>query len=583
MGVNSLVRAIVVMIVVFLVVSPFAREASAQTPIVAASVDDDAVTTDDVVTLTISVAGETNIPVPTLPIIDGVQLLGRTTASTQTLRNGQLSAEFSFSFRLRPLRPGTVTIPPVQVLLGGTPYETDPIEVTVTQGTGLRGPGTSPQQPSSLAGQEFFIEAEVDNDNPYLGEQVAYIVKSYASTASFALGRRTYSPPVFWGFWNAQAARRREYSESREGLRYRVTEFRTILFPTVLGSITIQPAEMNAANTFFSGGRPQYNSGSVTVEVQPLPTDAPPSFAGGVGDFAIEASVDVSAVNVGEPVTLTVQVSGTGNLDLLPDPVWPEMDDWRAFENSSDSATYVESGQLKGVRTYERILVPKVAGSLSISAIDYAFFDPRAKMYRTVSTQSIPIFVSPDPASLDAGAASQSVQSQVFRTAADIRHVKVAPDRLATPEPPLTSRPLYWAGWAAPALGMIAALAWRHRRRLHIRQTADGDVASASESALNEVLMSRERGEDPHQASGRILTEYLGAVFGRSPAGLTRQAVAASLTQADVSVPLISDLDALLEQSEAGRYAPGITVDPAGNVLDDAERLIHELDWELNR
>ena len=580
---NILVRTITSAVAALLIAATFTHDAWAQTPTVNASVDDDAVTTDDEITLTISVAGETNIPVPTLPIIDGVQLLGRTTASTQTFRNGQLSAEFTFSFRLRPLRPGTITIPPVQVVVEGTLHETEPIEVVVAQGSGLLGPGSGAQRPSNIAGQEFFIEAEIDNDNPYLGEQIAYIVKGYASNASFSLGRPTYSPPVFWGFWNAQDARRREYSESRSGVRYRVTEFRTILFPTVLGSITIQPAEMNAANTFFSGGRPRYNSGSVTVEVQPLPTDAPPSFTGGVGDFAIEASVDLSAINVGEPVTLTVQVSGTGNLDLLPDPVWPVMDDWRAFENSSDSATYVESGQLKGVRTYERILVPKVAGSLSISAIEYAFFDPRTNMYRTVSTQSIPIFASPDPALLDPGAASQSVQSEVFRTATDIRHVKVAPDRLATPEPPLTSRSLYWAGWAAPALAMMAALAWRHRRRLHIWQTADGDIASASESALSEVLLSRERGEDPHRAAGRILTEYLGAAFDRAPAGLTRQVIAASLTQADVSVPLITELDALLEQSEAGRYAPGVTADAAGSVLDDAERLIHELDWELNR
>ncbi len=579
---NSVVRTIVGAFAAFIVTAAVTHDARAQAPPVQATVDRDTVTTEDVITLTISIVGETNVSVPTLPIINGVQFIGRSTASTQTLRNGQLTADFRFSFRLRPSRPGTVSIPPVQLVIGGTTHETEPIEVTVTQGPGPQSPPSVFQQPSTRAGQEFFVEAEIDNDNPYLGEQIAYIVKAYQSTSAFALGRRSYWPPVFWGFWNAQDSGRREYSESRSGLRYRVTEFRTILFPTVLGPITIEPAKMGPGTTIF-GGAADYNSSSVSVEVQPLPTDAPPSFAGGVGDFTIDAKVDLTAANVGEPVTLTVQVSGTGNLDLLPDPIWPESDDWRAFDNSSDSATYVESGQLKGVRTYERILVPKREGSLVIPAIDYAFFDPRDDMYRTVSTAAILIFVTPDPAALGQDGSPQSVQSEVFRTGTDIRHVKPAPSSLAVPEPPLTSRSLYWAAWAIPTMGVVAALAWRNRRRLPLLQTKDGSVVPASEIALSELLRSRESGEDPHVVTGRILIDYLGVVLDRSPSGLTRSEIAGSLAQADFSAPLISELDALLVQTEAGRYAPGLTLDGSEIMWDDTERLIHELDWEFDR
>ena len=80
----------------------------AQVVPVTASLDRDTIALDDTFTLTVTIEGETNVALPILPAIDGVQLVGRRTESSISIRNGKASAIFKFVYRFRPLRPGIV-------------------------------------------------------------------------------------------------------------------------------------------------------------------------------------------------------------------------------------------------------------------------------------------------------------------------------------------------------------------------------------------------------------------------------------------------------------------------------------------
>jgi hypothetical protein len=54
----------------------------------------------------------------------------------------------------------------------------------------------------------------------------------------------------------------------------------------------------------------------------------------------------VTAGAVNEPITLTVIVSGVGNIETLPGPDLPDIPRWRAF----DSATSVNTQVTEGIR-----------------------------------------------------------------------------------------------------------------------------------------------------------------------------------------------------------------------------------------
>ena len=98
------------------------------------------------------------------------------------------------------------------------------------------------QQPDT----PLFVTAAVDNDQPYLGEQVSYIFRIHRrSDAETGTGQVEYDPPSFEGFWNSGVTEQREYEETTASGSYIVVELRTILFPSVAGAITIEPGTLS--------------------------------------------------------------------------------------------------------------------------------------------------------------------------------------------------------------------------------------------------------------------------------------------------------------------------------------------------
>jgi len=237
--------------------------------VVTAQVDRAAITTDDSLRLTVSIddaAGKATQLV--MPPMDGFQVLSSSSGHQISIVNGKTSRHTTYQYQLQPLGTGQLTIGTIAVELNGVFYTTEPIVVTVTQGTGVAQQPTSPfsvlsqlgnmgnlssffgpqgsqvaaappatnsvaiepaAAPAELTGQEYYLEAMVDNPNPYQGQQLTYTMRFYQAVNS---GGLEYQAPTFTGFWSEQLPEQGEYSIQAGGRNYRVTTLWTILFPT---------------------------------------------------------------------------------------------------------------------------------------------------------------------------------------------------------------------------------------------------------------------------------------------------------------------------------------------------------------
>lgn len=553
----------------------------AQVVPVTASLDRDTIDFDGTFTLTVTILGETNVPLPTLPTIRGALLIGRRTESTITMLEGKASATFKFVYRFRPLTSGILIIDPITVSMHGITYETQSLSVNVLAGAAqFLGPPPRVSTAEELAGQNYFIEAQVDNDNPYLGQQITYRAQFFA--AEFTRGGEIYQPPSFRGFWNGQITRQTVRSTTAAGRRYRLTEYRTVLFPTLLGETVIEPASIRPRG-LASLQRTRYTTAQTLIDVRPLPAGAPPSFTGAVGNFSISARVDIDETATGDPITMTVEISGEGNLATQADPDFPDMPGWRVFESKTDTDLSVVNGTVQGTRTYERILVPNSPGRFILPAIVFSFFDPKGEQYRTVETDSIPVRVSPSAALVPLESRAPATQGEAVRTASDIRHIRPVPDRLSLRRDRITSSLRYWAAWLLPVVGVAAGIAWRYRVRLSPGLGRATRSVSAIENALAATRSARASGADPFPAAGRALTDYLAVRLGRPSSSLTRQTIADTLSRRGVGAVLAADIEAILTLIEGARYGPGAATGSAADLLDDTERLIEELERELGR
>ena len=424
----------------------------------------------------------------------------------------------------------------------------------------------------SPPGESLFIRASVDNDRPYLGQQITYTFKVYQrsdfSSSAGQFDQFRYDPPGFSGFWNNQATEQYEYTETVDSSQYRVVELRTVLFPSVVGTVAIEPAAVTIPAG--SSGTPSLlESAPVIVEVRPLPPEAPAVFKGAVGRFDISAEVDATTGNVNEPVQLTVKVSGEGNIEALPDPAWPEFADWRVIESPADAASQVVDGQLTGSRTYASVLVPIKSGELAIPEIGYTYFDPNLEEY--VRAAATPIVISIAEAYGPAASPPPSnFETPVERDGSEARHIKAVPSSLRRSGRVLTGSVVYWAAWGIPPLALAGAVAWRRRREaMEIARAASlrRNALPDARSALAHAVAS---GDDPRVAAGGAVLSYLSARLEAPVSGLTREELLRRLRRAGVPPNLEFRVEDTLATGEAAKYAP-----LAGDVAkkrDSAER-----------
>lgn len=564
-----------------------------------AEVDRTTLSTGETLLLTVT-ASSTSIldaPRPQMPHLQGFNVVGTSTSSQISIINGTTTSQVVYLYQLQPYEVGALIIEPITLTVGGQTYSTQPIAVQVSQGSSAPAAADAAASPSSnarpavtaedLSGQDLFVEALVDNPAPYVGEQVTYTFRFYTAVSSW--NQPQYQPPAFTGFWSEPQQDQQEYRAQAGSRIYRVTELRTILFPSVVGPVTIEPARLVIPGGFFSRGQ-TLQTKPVELNVQPLPPGAPDGFAGAVGQFSLQAAMDATSGAVNEPLTWRVTLSGRGNLNAAPDPAWPEIDGWRSFESEATLHTEVRDGELVGTRTYERLLVPSVQGEYTLPALQYAYFDPATGQYQVIQTESIAVSI----AAGDPGAAGYQVPATgenqvpadpgqpVEQLASDIRHLKPVPDHLGVSDEPLAMSGLYWAAWAFPLVGAAGFFAWQRRQRFLENNLGIARSSQARRKARKALAQARKQKGSALHAAGQILTAYLADKLNQPVAGLTHQALAGLLAQRGLPSDLVERVDVLLVTSDLGRFAPGAgEPDHARSLLQEVDTLIAALEKEL--
>ena len=427
----------------------------------------------------------------------------------------------------------------------------------------------------------LFARASVDNDQPYLGQQITYVARIYQSVrVTLPSGQVRYESPDFAGFWNSRLVEQDRYTETIDSEEYLVLELRIALFPTVVGTVEIDPFALTVS-TGTAGSQRLLESPPVPVEVRPLPAGAPSGFTGAVGRFNITAEVDADTGQVNEPLQLTVTVSGEGNIEALPDPAWPEFTGWRVVESPADTDSQLIAGQVAGSRTYEIVLVPEEAGELTIPEIGYTHFDPAQGKYVEAATGPVVIPVA-SADGMPAVPPNPNADPAAEEEGLVMRPVKAAPPSLRQGGTELAGSSAYWAAWGIPVLAVVGALVWRRRRKALAAARAESIRRNALPNARAALARAVASGVDPRVAAAEAVLSYLSARLEFPMAGLTREALLRQIGDAGVQPALTASLNEFLAAGEAARYTPpaGGPAGAAGHA-ERASQLLGELEGAI--
>jgi len=555
-----------------------------------AMVDRNNLTIDETFVLTLSLyTPDGSMPQLALPLLDDFRVIGNSQSLQTSIINGVTSASAIYTYELQPIQVGEFTIPSLNLNLNGQLLSTDSIPVLVTPGSGSANTSPAPtnqlqsgvvQSASSTnrnGTRDFFIEADADKQSLYMGEPVKFITRLYNSSLSF--GQPSYEAPKFVGFWHPQKPNiQQDFALSKDGTNYEVTELTTWLFPTSPGQATIDPATFTVPEDFFTRGA-QVRSDPISIEVKPLPNGAPANFNGAVGKFEIIATSDRLSTRLGEPVTLRVELSGTGNWGTLSDPQWPSDASWRMYNQDTRSQSDIDNGQMTGSRTYEQLWTPLTEGKLTLPAISYAYFDPETGHYHTITTQPQTIDVAPGDPKLAASLPNQasSITQPISTSGTVVEQIKPVPNVLTSAARPLAQQTSFGLLFLVPLALVISDLGLAYRKHYLEIHAAHLRRSRAYKRARRQLQRIPLHSKNVQLEIGHILLTYLEDQIQQPLTGLSHTALAQVLQAHHFSPELAQRVIEALFIGEASEYTPRQPADRA-QAVRSAAMLLEDLE-----
>jgi hypothetical protein len=393
---------------------------------------------DGTARLTITVSGTRSADIRMVKV-DGLHFASRGQSSQVNIMNGNYSSSVSNAFIIQALKPGTYTIPPLSITAGKKTLQTETITFEVTP-IGQNQPSSRGNKNSSINEDEIAFIRLTKISKHYSGEVVPITIKAYFNQKYRA---NINSLPVLKTDGVVMSPLSNQPGQTQEELKgqpYSVLTWNTTLSGIKTGNHPIR-LELDATlnipqqrrmspfggsslfddsflNSFF--GRLQQKpikvvSRELHFEVTELPTtDQPENFTGAIGDFRLTTSASPGQVEIGEPITLTIEIEGKGNFDRVEPPAFPTTPDWKTYSPTSDYSS--EGNAFSGKKIFEQAIVAKSSTLKQIPSLSFSYFDPQKGHYKTINSVPIAIKINePDvPANqqkmIRAAATSNNVQ-----------------------------------------------------------------------------------------------------------------------------------------------------------------------------
>ena len=579
-----------------------AMAVSAQTDIdISVSLDRESIGPDEQAVLQVEISGPVqDLPAPSMPKLDKFEVYSQGRSSNISIVNGQVSSSVTYRYILIPQAPGTYPISGISLVYNGKTYSGNAVTLTVT------AQGTSPanrlqQQAITPGGQgrDYFLEASVDESNPYVGQQITLTLRFCVAVQFY--GSPSLDEPSTTGFWTEVLGNRAPYYQKINNRTYRVIERTYALFPSQTGPLTIGRATITTTvavrsrsrdpfdmfgDFFGQGQQVQVRSEPLRVIAKALPEQGKPAgFSGSVGKYSITANANKLVVEAGQPVTVSIRIEGTGNIKSVAEPSIPELSDFRVYKASSNEQISKAGAGISGAKIIEQVFIPKRPGQLEIPSLSLDFFDPKKGSYQSVKTAPIKLTVSkpegyaasPDLPAMPSGV---TIGSQ----AQDIRFSKQESGNLRPKGTLIITDPFYVGVNALPIVLLAGTVIMRRRREKLAANVGWARHRSAGKQARKRLSRARSMATldkaNPFYAElSLVFTSYIADKLNVSPHGLTADSIAEMLQSRSVNPDLTSQVISLLRQCDFARFAPGtVTSDGLATSLKSAEDLMTRIE-----
>ena len=379
---------------------------------------------------------------------DFIIISGPNQESGMQNNNGVTKQYIGYTYVLQPKRKGNLSIGAATAKADGKILKSNKVTVEVTNASSVNNSSNNNSPFSGLRlfdeppvaqtdnrdfvlkkgeniqekiNKNIFIKVDIDKTNCFIGEPIVVTYKLYTRLQSES---NITKNPSFNGFSVIDLSQPGSTAygiEKLHGKEYNVYTLRKAqLYPLQAGTIDVEIAEVEnnihfvkediiKKNGYDVSGwslstlppeamleqKVTLQSKPITINVKALPdVNKPSSFKGAVGKFILEANVEKNAFSTDDAGKLHIVVTGQGNMELInaPDITWPN--GIEGFDPSIVEALNKQAVPVSGSKSFDYPFTVTKAGTYTIPAIEYSYFDAALKTYKNIHTKPMVVTIS---------------------------------------------------------------------------------------------------------------------------------------------------------------------------------------------
>ena len=449
---------------------------------------------------------------------DGIQL-GLSGVSWESRNiNGEETALTMWTFDLQVPAAGTFTIPETEATIDGKTFKVPATEFTAKEDPKPKTPApTTPKKPALSPIDTKFILAGSFPNRWYVGQCCPATVQLLIGSS--VRGQLTSYPQKEGDKFSASKllSDPQKNTVHRDGRAYAAFEWPTVLTalqsgtgalsfavnmelerPMTVGSLfdDDDPINMLTKGLGVRSVEPRtLSTDKKTVNILPLPTPQPQNFTEAIGEFQLLPPKMLEKEFIqNEPMTLVVDVTGSGNFEAIRAPKLACPDDqWRTYEPQMNFEAKDKLGY-EGTIHFTYTLVPLKDGNVPLPTVEFCYFQPIKGQYETL--KSVPDTLSVKPAIRQFSPSSVTSPTDApskAKTPARVQH-----EHTITMEPiTQVSTPSSLVFWAVQCLiGTVMTLGMLRYRRTHtasyVTQKASKQQSNTLRKSLDEAFAKKD-------------------------------------------------------------------------------------------
>jgi hypothetical protein len=509
---------------------------------------------------------------------------GPSTSTSMQIINGNVSKSESYTYTLIPTKKGSFKIEPATAEINGKQKQSPPINIEVVDAIDQSAQGNTRNQQNQASdaidekqlAENLFVRVIPSKSSVYKGEQVNLTYKLYSRVSLRNI--QMTKQPKYNNFLQKDIElgddAKQQKIEVYNGKEFRTQTFNKVaLFPTQAGKIEVPPIAFDAEilyrsqdpffrSSFFTRTRAipySFKSNPIIIDVKSLPNSKPKGYIGGVGKFEYEVHYDKNETAANDPITLSIRISGQGNINLvnMEKPDFPSSFD--VFDPKVKENVSTRANKVNGSKTYEYLIIPRGGGDFKMPDLVFSHFDPETGAYVSKNFEGPYISVSGETFDGEAspGVLGLEGKRSIDVLNEDIRYIQegqISQNSYGA----VFSQWWFWTLTIVPliSLAILPGLLSQYRNKMRAQQEMG---AFASKNAIQKLRELEKSDADHEQKLGQvqqILWQFVAEKTRIPLAQLSKEKAVEQLKQAELNVQASEEWKDIIQKAEGMAYAP---------------------------